>query len=166
MGHYDSLAQIIKSCYRKKGSRIEIEPHGSRGPDILGCSENGQTIVGEIKGATEILRDLNGYWGQWNSDRSFGGKTNTYKLRSNYADRGKGLPSSAVKGWVSVIDGQLRGYCRKENCPRGDLVVESYDRFEADIRAAIDYLKAQRRISKFSVQTDRLNIGYITFEFV
>ena len=141
------MAHIIKSRYEKKGFKIEIEPHGSRGPDILGHGENGQVIVGEIKGATEILRDLRGYWGQWNSDRSFGGKASTFKLKSNYTDKGEGLPSSAVRGWVSVIDGQLRGYCLKENCPKGDLVVESYDSFETDIRVAIDYLKAQRRIS-------------------
>jgi hypothetical protein len=51
----------------------------------LGPDNKGAKIVGEIKKAAEIERDLGGYWSQWNSDRKFRGKSSDYKLAA-YSD--------------------------------------------------------------------------------
>jgi len=166
MGHYNELEQKIKDHYKRKSAEVDIEPHGSRGPDIKGSYTDGEIIIGEIKKETEIYRDLNGYWGQWNSNRSFGGKTNDYKLKNNYSDKGKGLSSLEVKGWASVIDGQLRGYCEKDVVLQGDLVIENFDIFKNEIQDAVEYLKSQDRIEKFFVETDTDNIGYATVNYM
>jgi len=163
--HYGQISEKINEHYNKKGTKIEIEPHGSRGPDIVGKNKFEDVAIGEIKSESEINRDLNGYWSQWNSDRSFGGKTKDYQLKTNYYDEGASLKSSSEKGWVSVIDGQLRGYCNKESISKGDLVVENYNRFKKEIQNSLEYLKAQNRITSYKIETDKSGIGYITINF-
>lgn len=165
MKHYGHLEGKIKKFYLNEGLKIEIEPHGSRGPDIIGKDSEGKVFIGEIKNEKEIDRDLKGYWSQWNSDTSFGGKTKEYKLKSNYTDKGEGLNSSQNKGWASVIDGQLRGYCCKYNRDKGDLVVENYNKYSKNLHETLNYLEEQSRIVKYNVKKSNNGIGIIRIFF-
>lgn len=163
--NYPHLEGAIKDYYATEGAKVEIEPHGSRAADILGPDNKGAKIVGEIKKAAEIERDLGGYWSQWNSDRKFGGKSSDYKLAEQYADKGAALSRNG-RGWAAVIDGQLRGYCTKELFGRGDLMVENFSRYEKDILETLNYLKKQGRISNFEVKRiPNSNVGCIRITF-
>lgn len=163
--HYAHIGDIIKNFYAQNDSTIAIEPHGSRAADILGSHKDGNKIVGEIKKAVEIERDLEGYWSQWNSKQSFGGKTSDYKLADQYTDKGVALSRSG-RGWSAVIDGQLRGYCVKELFGRGDLVVENYGKYEKDILESLNYLKEQGRIKSFEIEkVPNSNISRIRIVF-
>jgi hypothetical protein len=150
------MEMAITSFFQKKGITVEIEPHGSRGPDIEG--KNGVRLVGEIKHKREIERDLKGYWSQWNSRSSFGGKTAEYKLRSEFPQDVKDLGRD-VKGWLATIFGQLRNYTKKANLNDGWLVVESIHEFDHDIMDAINYLIKNKLIKKYTKEISH-NIGY------
>lgn len=165
MRHYTGIEKAIIMYFNENCIEIDIEPHGSRGPDIVGHHADGKLVIGEIKSQKEIIRDLGGYWSQWNSDRSFGGKTKDYKLKVNYCDKGYGLTSPSSKGWVAVIDGQLRGYCEKAGIMRGVLVIENFPVFENDIRRAIEYLSTHSRVIGYSGKTDKHGIGYVIVDY-
>ncbi|HOM97750.1 MAG TPA: hypothetical protein PLY41_05560, partial [Acetomicrobium sp.] len=141
-----------KNYYASSGADVGVEPHGSRAADVLGKDKNGsRTVVGEIKKAAEIERDLGGYWSQWNSDQSFGGKTSDFKLAEQYTDKGASLSRNG-RGWAAVIDGQLRGYCVKELFGHGDLIVEEFGKYEKDLLETLEYLKKQGRIKGFEIE--------------
>ena len=164
-GHYSHMERTLKDSFARKGVHIDLEPSGSRGPDIVGINMSGDLTIGEIKHSVEIHRDLRGYWSQWNSQSSFGGKTPDFSLKSCYSDQGAALSADA-RGWTAVIDGQLRrSYCEKAGVADGILVVENYGAHDAGVEASLRYLKAQGRISGFKVSVDQDGNGHVKVSF-
>ena len=141
-GTYNHLEPLIKRFFLNQGTEVTIEPRGSQGPDIE--SIKGQKCIGEIKHAVEIYRDIRKYWGDWNSNRSFGGKTSEYLLSTEFPNDVNMLEKE-VKGWIAVIYGQLRHYCN--SLPNGWLVCEGYNAFKDSIKQAMDYLERTKQIS-------------------
>lgn len=144
--HYDHISGTIIDFFKKKGTEVLIEPHGSRGLDIK--SADGTSLVGEIKHAVELRRDLGSvYWSAWNSSKtSFGGKTADFQLRSILPNDIERIEEGRVKGWIAVVFGQLRAWVRKAGLRDGWLVYEDPTEFEPSLLAAVGYLKKHRLI--------------------
>ena len=159
--HYTSIESVVRDFFQERGISIIIEPRGSRGPDIESLSP---PMVGEIKAQSEVVRDLRGYWGQWNSSQHFGGKTSEYRLRSEFPDDVE-LLDQAAKGWIAVIYGQLRNYCRVAGVPTGWLVVEGIAESEPGVKKAADYLIANGKVALES-WAEMEGIGFVAVRFL
>ena len=97
--HYVNLEEPIKRYFAKIGKRVEIEPSGSRGPDIK--STDG-TVVGEIKHITELVRDLPAkFWRDWNKpeDRIALVKECGWFCDHEYLDRENDCPECPAVEW-------------------------------------------------------------------
>ncbi len=159
--HYINLETIVRDFFKERDISVIIEPRGSRGPDIECLNP---AMVGEIKAQSEVLRDLRGYWGQWNSNERFGGKTREYKLRSEFPDDVEAL-DRAAKGWIAVIYGQLRNYCRVAGLPTGWLVVEGVSESSEAVKQAVDYLVANGKVALES-WAEMEGIGFLEIRFL
>lgn len=162
--HYDHISGIIVDFFRKKGMEILIEPHGSRGVDIEGADRG--TLVGEIKHADELHRDLGSvYWSAWNSDKtSFGGKKANFQLRSILPHDVERIEDGRVKGWIAVVFGQLRAWVKKAGLKEGWVVYEDYPEFEPSLLAASDYLRKNRLIG-FDKPEHSGRLGFLHIRF-
>jgi len=143
--HYSHLETAIRDFFAKKGISVELEPHGSRGPDIESTCG---TVVGEVKHALELGRDLGSfYWSSWNSNQSFGGKTPSYHIEDDF----KQIPSqlsNEAKGWVAVVYGQLNHYRRTKRLDEGWLVFEKYSEYSESLVEALNFLSSEHKIKK------------------
>jgi hypothetical protein len=146
--HYLHMEKTIRAFFREQGLKIEIEPSGSSGPDL---AFKGSNVVGEIKHRDEIKRDLRGYYQQWNSGLTFGGKTCEYRLTDELPPGASDLDRS-VQGWLAVIYGQLRFYCRRAGCATGWLVLEDVEPDDHHLVAAIHYLQTHGKSIQPSTQ--------------
>ena len=158
---YDNLKPTIEKYFAKKGINIVIEPHGSRGADIEDA--NGTILIGEIKDTKELSRDLKGYWSQWNSNQSFGGKTKDYKLSHSLPPSADNL-NSEEKGWLAVICGQVNHYRQTKNLQNGWLVYEDCRSYEPPVKKALKFLKTENLISNYSFEEFR-NLGFVCVSF-
>jgi hypothetical protein len=146
--HYAHLETPIREFFAKKGITIELEPHGSRGPDIESTCG---TTVGEVKHAAELDRDLRSfYWSSWNSDQSFGGKISSYHIADDFKKSPSQL-SSEAKGWITVVYGQLNHYRRSKGLNEGWLVFEKYSEYRNLLIEALQFLSSERKIRKHSL---------------
>jgi hypothetical protein len=159
--HYEEIEPVVRRFFDGLGVTVVIEPRGSRGPDIECLNP---AMVGEIKAQIEVSRDLRGYWGQWNSNERFGGKTREYKLRSEFTDDVDAL-DRAAKGWIAVIYGQLRNYCRVAGLPVGWLVIEGISESSVDVKKAVDYLVANGKVALESC-AETEGIGFLELRFL
>jgi putative DNA-invertase from lambdoid prophage Rac len=158
--HYLHIEKTIRAFFREQGLKIEVEPSGSSGPDL---AFRGSNAVGEIKHREEIQRDLRGYFQQWNSDLTFGGKSTDYRLSDELTPDATAL-GREVQGWLAVIYGQLRFYCRRAECNTGWLVLEDVEADDRDLVVALQFLEAHGRITVPSV--DRLqNVLFVRLSF-
>ena len=156
------METAVRDFFQERGISVVIEPRGSRGPDLESLSD--PKMVGEIKAQCEVARDLRGYWGQWNSNERFGGKTREYKLRSEFPDDIDAL-DRAAKGWIAVFYGQLRNYCRVAGLPTGWLVIEGISESSEDVKKAVDYLVANGKVALESwVETE--GVGFLEVRFI
>lgn len=160
--HYISVETVIRDFFQVRGISVVIEPRGSRGPDLESLTD--PKMVGEIKAQSEVTRDLKGYWTHWNSNERFGGKTREYKLRSEFPDNIDVL-DRAAKGWISVIYGQLRNYCRVAGLPAGWLVIDGVSESSGDVKKAVDFLVANGKVALES-WTDVEGIGFLELRFL
>lgn len=160
--HYINMETVVRDFFQERGISVVIEPRGARGPDLESVSE--PKMVGEIKAQSEVARDLRGYWGQWNSNERFGGKTREYKLRSEFPDDVEAL-DRAAKGWIAVIYGQLRNYRRVAGLPTGWLVVEGISASSDSMKQAVDYLAANGKVALES-WGETEGIGFLEIRFL
>ena len=159
--HYKHIEVPVKDFFKLKGFEVELEPQGSRGPDLVSkCSK----IVGEIKASEELARDLKSvFWSAWNSNQSFGGKTPDYKLRSEFSMEVETL-SGEAKGWIATIYGQLRNYCTKANLNEGWLIFEDYERYGPSLKEALFFLESQGKIESHQAE-NCMGIGFVKIKF-
>lgn len=135
--HYDHISSTILSFFNKLDVLVEIEPSGSRGPDVRGL---GYPLVGEVKHETELQRDLHSkFWKDWNSSQRFGGKTAEYHL-ADHLPGGTDLLSDHARGWLAVIWGQLRYMVRDAGLSDGWIIYENHNMFEQSLLEATSYL--------------------------
>lgn len=160
--HYEQLWPIVARYFSDLGIQVVLEPHGSRGPDIE--SDGLIKIVGEIKSDAELKRDLTGYWSQWNSHQRFGGKTSDYRLSTAFPQSCRDLNAS-IRGWLSVIYGQLRHYCTKAEVNEGWLIVENVVEHGSRLNEALAYLSSQRCMKILNSETFQ-GIGFIKVGFL
>jgi hypothetical protein len=160
--HYTHLETAIRDFFAKKGIKVELEPHGSRGPDIESACG---TVVGEVKHATELDRDLRSfYWSSWNSDQSFGGKTSSYHIVDDFKKSPSQL-SSEAKGWITVVYGQLNHYRRSKGLDEGWLVFEKYSEYKKPLIEALQFLSSERKIKNHSLsEHSSLGFAWISFQ--
>ena len=161
MKHYEHMQETILAFFSSKGIEVEIEPSGSRGPDVRGVNT---TLVGEVKHETELCRDLHcKYWKDWNSTQHFGGKTTDYRLADH-------LPAGAVKfddnvrGWLAVLWGQLRYMVRDAGLAEGWIIYENYYSFEHSLLEATSFLAGQSLICA-DVPEHSDNVGFCKITF-
>jgi len=160
--HYQHLESKIIKYFTDKNFEIVIEPHGSRGADIESVCG---TIIGEIKHAEELARDLKSfYWSAWNSkNQSFGGKTKDYRLKEDFTNSADDLDGKS-KGWIAVIYGQLRYYCQSKFVNDGWIIYEEYSLYRPSFDEAIEFLYTEKKISNFNTEEQKnIGFGQITF---
>ena len=165
--HYANLEEPIKRYFAKIGKRVDIEPSGSRGPDIK--SADG-TVVGEIKHATELARDLpSKFWRDWNNPNArFGGK-NAGETLVEMERLGCSVEriSAEARGFVATILGQLKhGYVLKAGLDNGWLVVEDVARWRSSLEEALSYIGTSHHGLAADVDVDECGIGYVNIRFV
>jgi hypothetical protein len=124
LNHYEHLRNTIVAFFKAKGIDVELEPSGSRGPDVVGVNT---TLVGEVKHEKELCRDLHcAYWTNWNSTKQkFGGKTLEYRLAEQTPDGVEDL-SDRAKGWTAVVYGQMKYMARDAGLSEAWVVYENY----------------------------------------
>ena len=165
--HYLKLEEPVKRYFGQNGKQIEIEPSGSRGPDIQ--STDG-AVVGEIKHAVELARDLpSAFWGNWNNPKlRFGGKEvgETLVEMERLGTSAERL-SAEARGFVAVILGQLKhAYVIKAGLDNGWLVIEDAARWMVSLREALAYIGNSHRGLSSDIETDGNGIGYVNIRFV
>lgn len=158
---YVAVTPSVMAWFASRGVEVAIEPQGSRGPDV--ATVRGEPLVGEIKHAGEIVRDLKAYWSHWNANESFGGKTREYRLRTEFPADVETL-STDVRGWIAVIYGQLRHYAAKAGLPEGWLIVEESNRFQGPLNEAIRYLVQQGKV-RVAESGELQGAGFICFRY-
>lgn len=164
--HYSNLEGPIKQYFARIGKRIEIEPSGSRGPDIK--SADG-TVVGEIKHATELARDLPAkFWRDWNKPNAkFGGKTagETLVEMERLGPSAERI-SVEARGFVAVILGQLKhGYVLEAGLDNGWLVIEDVARWMGSLKEALSYIGNSHRGLASDIVVDEYGVGYVNIRF-
>jgi hypothetical protein len=149
--------------FREKGIDVEVEPSGSRGPDIQGKNRD---LVGEVKHEKELFRDLHcKYWTDWNSTRQkFGGETCAYRL-AEHVPVGFDRLGERAKGWVALISGQLYYTTRAAKLNAGWIVYENYFSFEASLMEAVSFL-IRRSFLKANWPEHRKNVGFLRVAYV
>ncbi len=164
MSHYEHIAPDVIGFFAGKGIAVQIEPHGSRGLDIEGTGPSGR-MVGEIKHATELARDLKStFWSAWNSPaQSFGGKAKGYVLSVDLPPDA-GQQEGELRGWLAVVFGQLRTWARKADLSEGWLVYEDADQFEPSLRQTLAYL-AHHGLAKSGTMERVGNMGFVRVTF-
>jgi hypothetical protein len=137
MKHYEHIQDAIVAFFAAKGVEVEIEPSGSRGPDVRGVNT---VLVGEVKHETELRRDLHcKFWKDWNSTQHFGGKTTDYRL-AEHLPTGADRLDDNVRGWLAVIWGQLRYMVKDAGLSEGWIVYENHYSFEQSLLEATAFL--------------------------
>lgn len=137
MKHYEHMTESIFAFFKAKGIDIEVEPSGSRGPDVRGVNI---PLVGEVKHERELCRDLHcKFWKDWNSTQHFGGKTADYRL-AEHLPAGADMLADNVRGWLAVLWGQLRYMVQDEGLSEGWVVYENYYSFEQSLLEATAFL--------------------------
>ena len=164
--HYLKLEDPVKCYFGQLGKQIEIEPSGSRGPDIR--STDG-TVVGEIKHAVELARDLpSAFWGNWNNPKlSFGGKEvgETLVEMERLGTSAERL-SAEERGFVAVFLGQLKhAYAKKAGLDNGWLVIEDAARWIGPLKEALSYISNSHRGLPSAIEIDEYGIGYVNIRF-
>jgi hypothetical protein len=140
---------------------MAIEPYGSKDADLISaCGRE----IGEIKHAGELVRDLRGYWSQWNSSQSFGGKTPAYKLGMEFSDEVAQLNSRA-RGWLAVVFGQLRHYCCKHGAQSGWLVFEDVATHGSSLNEALSFLTSEGK-ANVAESAAHNNVGFVQVRFL
>lgn len=136
---YGHLEDTLHSDYGKRGETVDVEPKGRGMPDMLGNDKDGNRFIGEIKNRREVDGSTSSWWSFWKQ-----------KLIPVYRQRTETL-DGASRGWLAVIDGQMRRYADEHSACRGDLVVEKGERDEASVKRALDFLKEEGRIRSYRV---------------
>lgn len=161
--HYKHIESTIMAFFNEKGMSVEIEPSGSRGPDVRGVT---CLLVGEAKHEKELRRDLfRAYWTNWNSPKQkFGGKTFDYRL-AEHIPAGIDDLSNGAKGWVAVICGQLRYMVKKAGITQGWIVYENFDSFETSLLEAVSFLNEKSVITLHSPEHME-NVGFLQVDYL
>jgi len=160
--HCQHIEPVIREYYTRMGMNVAIEPHGSLGADLEGI--DGTKMVGEIKHAGELKRDLSKkFWGDWNSGQRFGGKLPYYKLASEFNEAVVNLPAE-VLGWLAVIYGQLRYYTNKRAVASGWLVFEEYGNYLESLKKALAYLQENDKIKSGTIEKFQ-GVGFACIDF-
>lgn len=165
--HYGNLEGPIKRFFAKIGKWVDIEPSGSRGPDIK--STDG-TVVGEIKHATELARDLpSKFWRDWNNPNAkFGGKNagETLVEKERLGMSAERI-SAEARGFVAVILGQLKhGYVLEAGLDSGWLVIEDVVRWMVPLKETLSYIGNSHRGFASDIEVDEYGVGYVNIRFV
>lgn len=165
--HYARIEEPVKRCFLKLGKQVEIEPSGSRGPDIK--STDG-TVVGEIKHAVELTRDLSSaFWRNWNNAKlRFGGKEvgETLVEMERLGASAERL-SAEARGFVAVVLGQLKhAYVMKAGLDNGWLVIEDAARWMGPLKEALSYISISHRGLPSALEMDEYGIGYVNIRFI
>ena len=165
--HYENLEEPIKRYFAKIGKRIEIEPSGSRGPDLK--SVDG-TVVGEIKHVAELARDLPAkFWRDWNRpEERFGGKgVGETLMEMERLGTSAERISAEARGFVAVILGQLKnGYVLKAGLDSGWLVIEDVAQWMVSLKEALSYIGTSHRGVASAIEVDEYGVGYVNIRFV
>lgn len=147
--NYLHIETSIKSFFRIKGLEVHLEPNGTRGPDLRSFCGN---AVGEIKHRTELERDLrSSYWSHWNSNRRFGGKSSDYQIANDFDSSVYEL-SGKIRGWITVIHGQLNHYRKTDHLDSGWLIIENIIDYESSLKDTLNYLISNKKITKYKVE--------------
>jgi len=157
MKHYEHLRDIITTFFKAKGIDVELEPSGSRGPDVVGTNA---TLIGEVKHEKELVRDLHSFfWSSWNSSKQkFGGKTFEYRLVEHLPDDVNNL-SDRAKGWIAVIYGQMKYMARNLGVSEAWIVYENHLLFEYSLQEAMLFLSSHN----LSVADNPEHIDHVGF---
>lgn len=158
MKHYEHIEAVIVEFFKGLGIDVEIEPSGSRGPDVRGINV---PLIGEIKHVLEQERDLKSfYWSSWNSQKQkFGGKTLAYQIRSSLPGEVDNL-SDIAKGWVAVLWGQLRYMVRHAGLSEGWVIYEDHQKYEVNILEAVTFLSAVGFV-RSDIPAKMSNVGFL-----
>ena len=147
--NYEHMENSIKSFFKKKGLEVHLEPNGTRGPDLRSICGN---AVGEIKHKIELDRDLSSnYWSHWNSDRQFGGKSSDYQIANDFDSLVNEL-SGEIRGWITVIHGQLNHYRKTDHLDSGWLIIENIMDYESYLKDTLNYLISNNKIVKYKIE--------------
>jgi len=165
--HYIKLEEAVKHYFGQIGKQIDIEPIGSRGPDIE--STDG-TVVGEIKHAVELARDLpSAFWCNWNNaNQKFGGKQvgETLVEMERLGTSAERL-SAEAREFVAVVLGQLKhAYVMKAGLDNGWLVIEDAARWMGPLKEALSYISISHRGLPSALEMDEYGIGYVNIRFI
>lgn len=162
MKHYNHLEKAIVSFFKERGIDVEIEPSGSRGPDVRGINF---PLVAEIKHDLELSRDLHSkYWSDWNSVQEFGGKTSDYRL-VKHLPHGVDRLSGDTRGWLAVIWGQLRYMVKSARLTEGWIICENYPFFELSLFEALGFLITNLLVYIGEIE-HRGNIGFYQIRYI
>ena len=105
--------------------------------DIQGFDQNGAKIIGEFKSEAEHRNNYS-WWAYWKDI-----------LTPYYSSKLLAIKPEN-KRWIATVDGQLREYCNLERVDIGYLIVENYGPINQDIINALNFLKSEKRIRKYS----------------
>ena len=104
---------ILKYFIQKEYQVVKKGRIGKHEPDWDIINSDGVIFPVEDKSLNEITGQTSSWWSSWQQ-----------RLKSRYKhDINKKL-SSHERGWIAVIDGQLRDWCDIANVPSGFLVAE------------------------------------------
>ena len=165
--HYVNLEEPVVRYFSKLGKQVEIEPSGSRGPDLK--STDG-SVVGEIKHAVELARDFpSASWSNWNNAKlRFGGKEvgETLVDMERLGTSVERL-SAEARGFVATILGQLKhAYVMKSSLDNGWLVIEDVAQWMVPLKEALLYISNSHSWLSSGVETDEHGIGYVNIRFI
>jgi len=140
---------VIDNYYRSKGMQVVKRGRpGQHEPDYDIVDQSGTRFPLEEKRFVEIESSTSSWWSFWKS-----------KLSDIYSTEKLNGLSSHERGWVAVVDGELREWCAMAAVDIGHLAAEGASRILGssqkpiieEIETALDFLVAQGLIHTYSL---------------
>jgi len=139
---------VIEEYYRRKNMQVVKRGRpGQHEQDYDLVDESGTKFPLEEKEFVEIKSSTSSWWSFWKS-----------KLSGIYSAKKLNALSSHERGWVAVVDGELREWCTMAAIDTGHLAAEGASRIlgsrpkpiREEIRTALDFLISEGRIHTYS----------------
>jgi len=143
----DSLRQY---CKQHDFRLVERGRRGQHESDWEFVTPDGTVYPVEEKKIEETQSSTSSWWSFWRK-----------RLSDNYEDDAASTLSTNVRGWLAVVDGELRDWCDQNETVTGYLAVEaasstlsnSTETIEIEVEAALAFLRNACRIAEYESES-------------
>jgi len=137
-------------CAEHRFRLVERGRRGQHESDWEFVTEDGTVYPVEEKRIKETQSSTSSWWSFWRN-----------RLSENYEHDAVSALSTNVRGWLAVVDGELRDWCAQNGTDTGYLAVEaasstlanSSESIEAELDTALKFLRNASRIAEYEPES-------------